>query len=177
MPPVLTQPHSAVNDYNYNRLSNRAGGPSHQQRMANVNRVLNNNQRQNNSLVPTRGTGAVMFRNQAPAWISPAFGGGNWMSSIVYGGLAGVAVSLFTNNVKPFKKGKNAQMARMIGLLGASATTGFLLKQPGQLAPHIPSMLGSAAGFIIAANLLGMNLKMPSPLQEVLPPWAVRAGR
>ena len=177
--PTLLQPHSAVNDNNYNQLSNRStGGFTHAQRLANVHRVMNNNQQQNNnSLLPTRGTGAIMVRNTAPSWISPSFGGGNWMSSIVYGGLAGLAVSVFTNNVKPFKKGKKAQMARMIGLVGTSAGMGMVLKQPGQLAPHIPSMLGAAAGFIIAANLLGMNLKMPSPLQEVLPPWAVRAGK
>ena len=132
----------------------------------------------NNSLLPTQGDMGkikhLVIRNQAPS-IPPILGGGNWMSSIVYGGLAGVAVSLISK-----KNTVTARRNRGFGLLATAVGTGFALKQPGwdnTMLPHLPSMLGSAVGYIVAANLLGMNLKMPSPLQEVLPSWSVRAGR
>tara|TARA_B100000925_G_scaffold174230_1_gene131240 strand:- start:1194 stop:1754 length:561 start_codon:yes stop_codon:yes gene_type:complete len=169
MPQTLRQPHSAVNDYNYNRLSNRAGGPSHSQRMANVNRVMNNNN-QNNTLVPQKPMGAFLTRQQAPM-IPPALGGGNWTSSILYGGLAGLLVSVVSN-----RKTETARRNRGIGLILASGLTGFALREPGQMVPHAPSILGAGLGYIVAANLLGMRIKYPSPLQQVLPSWAVRAG-
>ena len=169
---TLLQPHSAVNDNNINMLGNRAGGPSHQQRMMNVNRVFEQT-RKNNSLMAPQGTGAAFIRNEAPN-IPAVFGGGNWVSSGLYGGLLGALTGILTMSMK---KSSNAKKIRLATFALGSLGVGYVLKQPGQGVPHIPSIFGAGAGFVIASNLLGINVDVASPLRKVLKPLEVRAGR